>query len=378
MIRLLIAAGILSISTSFVGFFGFGETGFSDVDDYGFVLHENAAHLTLIDLSKDKLAGRIETPFAVSDLEVLRDDNTLIAAGTEDNRLAFIDIAEPEAMEFLKIPFVPGDLLLSPDAVTLAVAAINTGEIALIDLKNRRVHSVIEGASGSVQITFANGSDYLFVPDGASGEVRVIDVYGGYEVDPIAVSLTAASEPLSSVTRTPNGLFGVVVDPAASEAALINFRSWRQDRILPTGRMPTRPYITADGRFMMIANQADRTIDVISTDYFETAARLPGLSDIVSVSTGYFETVAFVVSQSERKAVIVDLEALEAGGEIVFSGTPGPAVGDADGLRIYVPIRETGEIVVIGTQSREILSRIPTATDAPVRVHLARTNNYCH
>jgi DNA-binding beta-propeller fold protein YncE len=78
------------------------------------------------------------------------------------------------------------------------------------------------------------------------------------------------------------------------------------------------------------------------------------------------------------KSMILDLETLEIAGEISYGGTPGAALVDPDGRRMFVPIAETGELVVVDVYKKEIMRRIKGVGTNPTHVALAATNNYCH
>jgi len=106
-------------------------------------------------------------------------------------------------------------------------------------------------------------------------------------LDPIALSFPAGSDP-SAITRTPNGLFGLIVDRPTGKLSIVNFRNWEEMRVLDVGRGSTRPSGTADGRFMMVANGDAETLTVISTAHFNTEAVVDVMPRVTNISTGFF------------------------------------------------------------------------------------------
>lgn len=180
------------------------------------------------------------------------------------------------------------------------------------------------------------------------------------------------------MTRTPNGLYGGVVDRASGQMPVTNFRRWTQVDTIRLGDAPSRPYGTADGQYMLVANPGSRTVSVISTERFETTVSLPGVASVTGISTGNFELLAFVVSDTENRAVLIDLETMQAAREVPLPGTPGVPAAASEGRRIYVPLRDENALAVFDAFDREILKTIKGVGDRPVSVAMAESNDYCH
>jgi YVTN family beta-propeller protein len=129
---------------------------------------------------------------------------------------------------------------------------------------------------------------------------------------------------------------------------------------------------------MMVANNRDRTISIIDTGALEVVATLPGAADVTAINTGWFESVAFVISRSENKAVVLDLMKLKKVGEIPLLSEPGPGVVTPDGKKLYVALRGSNRVAVIDTRERKVTSMISGVGHEPSDATMARSNNYCH
>lgn len=356
---------------------------------YVVVQSQGSADLHLLDMATDTVAGSVTLPVVPDTVLVARETGRILYANRAAKQIGFFDIATRQTTAVLDMPLVPEVLTISPDGLTLAVADRSGGRLALIRITEETILASLDGLDLPDAMAFSNDSSFLFLSDTASGALRVFDALNGNQLDPITLSIRGPPAPvapgkgLSAVTRTPNGLFGVVVDQSTGHMAVINFRSWLEAEHLELGAGATRPYVTADGRYMMVASEAATTdgapgVTVISTDIFAPAARLPGLSGVTSMATGYFETLAFAVSATERKALVIDLETMAIAGEIAFPATPGPAMVEAEGRRMYVPLRETGQIAVIDVFNKRIHKIVDGVGDAPVAIAMAASNNYCH
>ncbi len=159
---------------------------------------------------------------------------------------------------------------------------------------------------------------------------------------------------------------------------MIDLRTRALKKSVALGELPWRAYSTADGRFMLVPNNGDRTLSVISTATLEVVATLPAAEDVTGVNTGWFETTAFALSRAGRKAVVYDLEAMARVGEIALPGTPETGVTTPDGAKLYVALSDTDQVAVIDIRKRELTKTIDGVGDEPWGTMMTGTLNYCH
>jgi YVTN family beta-propeller protein len=181
-----------------------------------------------------------------------------------------------------------------------------------------------------------------------------------------------------NVTATPDGRLGFAAHGEANELAVIDLRTRALKKSVPLGQLPWRAYSTADGRFMLVPNNGDRTLSVISTAMLEVVATLPAAEDVTGVNTGWFETTAFALSRAGRKAVVYDLEDMARVGEIALPGTPETGVTTPDGGKLYVALSDTDQVAVIDIRKRELAGTINGVGDEPWGTMMTGTLNYCH
>ncbi len=180
------------------------------------------------------------------------------------------------------------------------------------------------------------------------------------------------------MTATPDGRLGFAAHGEANELAVIDLRTRALKKRLALGELPWRAYSTADGRFMLVPNNGDRTLSVISTAALEVVATLPAAEDVTGVNTGWFETTALALSRAEKKAVVYDLQAMTRAGEIALPGTPETGVTTPDGAKLYVALSDTDQVAVIDVRKRELSKTIDGVGDEPWGAMMMGTLNYCH
>jgi YVTN family beta-propeller protein len=356
-------------------------------DGYVFVPNRGSADIAVIDTRTDRLVarlpvGRVPHQVAISDVV-----DKLVASNTADDTISIIDLPTL-ATRTLRLDHEPEHMELSPDDVLLAVGNIRAGTVSLVSLEEEREVARIGGLFAPHNLTFSPDGSLLYVANLGASHVSVIDVARAAIVDEIKVAeppaLAGKEDPgaefqgIINVTATPDGRLGFAAHGEAGELAVIDLRTRALRKSLALGELPWRAYTTADGRFMLVPNNGDRTLSVISTSTLEVVATLPAAEDVTGVNTGWFETTAFALSRAERKAVVYDLESMTRADEIALPGTPETGVTTPDGSKLYVALSDTDQVAVIDARARKLVRTIDGVGDEPWGAMMMGTLNYCH
>jgi YVTN family beta-propeller protein len=354
---------------------------------YVYVPNRASADIAVIDSRTDRLlmrlpVGNVPHQVAVSDVV-----NKLVASNTADDTISIIDLPTL-ATHTLRLDHEPEHMELSPDGVLLAVGNIGAGTVSLVSLSEERELARIDGLFEPHNLTFSPDGSLLYVANLGASHVSVIDVAEAAIIDEIRIAqppaIAGREDPgaefqgIINVTATSDGRLGFAAHGEASELAVIDLRTRAVKKHLALGELPWRAYGTADGRFMLVPNNGDRTLSVISTATLEVVATLPAAEDVTGVNTGWFETTAFALSRAGRKAVVYDLEAMARVGEIALPGTPETGVTTPDGAKLYVALSDTDQVAVIDIRKRELARTIDGVGDEPWGTMMTGTLNYCH
>jgi YVTN family beta-propeller protein len=354
---------------------------------YVFVPNRASADIAVIDSRSDRLITRIpvgNVPHQVAISDVV---GKLVASNTADDTVSIVDLATL-ATRTLRLDHEPEHMELSPDGVLLAVGNIGAGTVSLISLMQERDLARVDGLFEPHNLTFSPDGALLYVANLGASHVSVIDVAKAAIIDEIRIAeppaLAGKEGPggefqgIINVTATPDGRLGFAAHGEAGELAVIDLRTRAVKQRVALGELPWRAYSTADGRFMLVPNNGDRTLSVISTATLEVIATLPAAEDVTGVNTGWFETTAFALSRAGRKAVVYDLETMTGAGEIALPGTPETGVTTPDGTKLYVALSDIDQVAVIDIRARALIKTIEGVGDEPWGTMMAGTLNYCH
>ncbi|PKP68353.1 MAG: hypothetical protein CVT82_15580 [Alphaproteobacteria bacterium HGW-Alphaproteobacteria-4] len=356
-----------------------------DIKQYVFVQSTTKPEIAVIDVTKDELVTRLQLSLVPDDLLVAKEPKRVIYSNRASKTVHIYDIATQADEAVLTLPFSPDTLALSPDSLFLVATDSTTGQLGIINLDNNTIARVLEQTfTRPSAVAFSADSMQVHLTDSVKGQIVTVDLLSGYVLDPIQMSLaldpaqTPKGDEMSALTRTPNSLFGLVTQKAEGHVSVVNMRQWAEEYRLQVGKGASRAYVTADGVYMMVGNDLDRTVTVLSTEPWEVVATLPGVGGVTSISTGFFEQLAFIVSNTENKVAVIDLEKMETVAFLDLPGGPAEGIADVDGKKLYVPLHDSGGLAVIDIYNKTVHKIIENVTDAPWGVAMAATNNYCH
>ncbi len=357
---------------------------------YVFVPNRGSADIAVIDTRTDRLVGRVNVGNVPHQVVVSDTLGKFVASNTKDNTISIVDLATLKTGATMRLDVEPEHMEISPNGWLLAVGNIGAGTVSLISLKENRELARVQGLFEPHNLTFSPDGSLLYVANLGANHVSVIDVAEASVIneipvaDPTALAArgggdSAEFQGIINVTKTPDGRLGFAVHGESGALAVIDLRTQRRIKSLKLGHLPWRAYATADGRYMLVPNNGDGTVSVISTASLEVVATLPGAEDMTGVNTGWFETTAFVISRGEDKVVVLDLVEMRKVGEIALPQSPETGVVTPDGSKLYIALSGSNRVAVIDTRARKIVTMIEDVGEGPWGTSMGGgAINYCH
>ena len=138
--------------------------------------NEEDSTVSVIDLPKRKLLGKIATPRALAGITISPDGRTVIAVDDIEPTLFLIDTVAGKVEATVRLEGVPEAAQIarySPDNKVLAVTSLSSNTVSLIDPSFRRQAAV---KVGDQPMDMAFRGDELFVACQGDGSVHVVDV----------------------------------------------------------------------------------------------------------------------------------------------------------------------------------------------------------
>ena len=140
--------------------------------------NEEDATVSVIDLPRRKLLGKIATPRPLAGIAISADGATVIAVDDAQPTLFLIDAAAGKVREEIVLKDVPKPAQIAryaPDFSLLAVTSLNSDTVSLVDPSFTAQTAIKVGAQ---PMDMAFRGDELFVACQGDGSVHVIDIPG--------------------------------------------------------------------------------------------------------------------------------------------------------------------------------------------------------
>jgi YVTN family beta-propeller protein len=357
--------------------------------DYLYVVNRDSADIAVVDTTNDTLVARVPVGNVPHQAIVALSLGLLVVSNTQDNTVSIIDLDSLTAAATITLDAEPEHMELSPDGMTVAVGNIGADTVSFVSLTEGRETARVSGLFAPHNLTFSPEGTLLYVANLGANHVSVVDVATARVINEIPVAPPAAvasaadsrairQQGIINVTATADGRLGFAAYGDGNALSIIDLQTQTKIKDLALNDMPWRAYASADGRTMIVPNNGDRTVTLIDVATQAVVASLPGATDMTGVNTSPLSPLAFVISRSQEKAVLLDLETRQAVGEIALPGIPETGVTSPDGGKIYVAMSGTGAVAVIDVLQRQVVKTIGDVGKGAWGVGMAGAVGYCH
>ncbi len=359
-----------------------------DLSHHVFVPNRASADVAVIDTRSDTVVAHVPVGEVPHQVAVSQRLGKMAVTNTADDTLSLIDLATLEVTATVHLGHEPEHMEIDPSGAVVAVGNIGEGTVSLVSLVEERELARVDGLHEPHNMTFDPSGQRLYVGNLGASFVSVIDVAEARVAGEIAVgpdrALAARGEDdtayqgIINVTATPDGRLGFAAYGEGDGMAVIDLETGGTLKTLTLGDTPWRAFTTTDGRYMIVPNNGDETVSIVSTETLTEVARLPGAADMTGVNAGLLDTRAFVISRGDDKALVIDLVTMRLAGEIALPGTPETGVVTPDGTKLYVALSDAGTVAVIDVRAQAVTTTIEGVGAEPWGAHMAGAVNYCH
>ncbi|MBV9828015.1 MAG: hypothetical protein JO001_20470 [Alphaproteobacteria bacterium] len=136
-------------------------------------------------------------------------------------------------------------------------------------------------------------------------------------------------------------------------------------------------FTTGFGRYLILPDPDAGTVTIASVEPLQPGPLLAAAAGVSFAYSAWFDTVALVPSGPAHKLLLYDLDARRDAGAIALAGSPGFGTVTPEGDKFYIPVEDSGEVVVIDTRFRRQVGAIKVGA-APLRAVIAGGYGICH
>lgn len=362
-----------------------------DLTRRAYIISRDSDDLTVIDLDRLEIVGRVHTAGIANHMAELNADFTkLYVDSASTNETIVVDAVALQVTQRIPTGASPTHVSLSRDGRLLAVVNEYDDSVSFID----PVRDVEIKRLGG----FSTPHFVRFSPDGRTGYVANIGAFHLTRVDLATLEITDhialdgfAGPPDATPAPFETGFADVQIDPDgtlyaahAAAARVLVYDTVAREKVAehsvgpvpwivyaqhPFDRLPRRPVVPSFG---------DQTVSVI-----RTAAPVMALpaGDMQSFGVNYSPLVpdkAFVMNRVHRNITVIDTSAGTVTDVIPTGGNTETASTTADGRWIVATVSGSNQVVVIDAMTDRILKTFDGVGTYPWSVTIPNGQNYCH
>ena len=345
---------------------------------FAFAPSTSKASIVAIDTLDHKVVAELEIPHVAHSVVVSDELDLLIATNPANESVTVMNLYTREVIRELDIGMRPDAALLNPFDRFVAFGS-RDGSVSVWDMHSFEQMLRVDELEAALLMTYGFDGGKLYIVNERKKIINIIDMRQRRKVGEI--ELGGKQDPgseVSSLSRSADGYTGFVSVTSENRIAVIDLIDGVVKASVPVGRGPLRPYSTADNRYVLVPNRDDKTLTVLSALSHRVVATIP--TDVMAreLNTGWLDTVAFIMPAEGNEIAVIDLETLRKVESIKLPGRTDDGLVTSDSKTLFASLVDSGQVAVIETRSRELVSLIGTDAETLEGIEIAVSNNLCH
>lgn len=359
-----------------------------------FVTNRDSSDIAVIDTKIDEVILRIPLgKFTNAHMSMVsHDGKKLLVSATGRDKFLIIDLATLK-MKTVPTGAAPEHFGITQDSRYAYVGNMDDDSVSLIDLRKGAELKRFAGFPEPHGFSLSREGDKMYVSTFGAHEVRSINIPEQRMVKRLAIGTVHRAairdkaryqSELKGIANPTLSIDGKTVYAADGDSGQLGIIDTETDRVISTikvGDAPWRAYASPDGLWMLVPNNGDETVSVVSTKTQQVVSTLEGGGTMTGVNFVQGGKKAYVISSESSTVLVYDMEnlkllqRLKLGNKLALE----TASTTADGKKVYVASSTDDAIYVIDGMTDEV-KRIANVGRFPWGVTIlgAASQNYCH
>ncbi|MHC4276736.1 MAG: YncE family protein [Planctomycetota bacterium] len=364
-----------------------------EISSLVFVTNKDGNNVSVIDMNSERLIAQFTcSPWSSPHASALTPDGQkLVVPCTNRDHVTIFDVASGETLARIETGQGPRHLGITPDSRFAYICNHDGYTISVIDLDTLTKIAEIEGFSEPYGVSFLPDGTKAYVANAGEHEIDVIDTQTHHIINRIAIgrnNVLASLKPdeimaemhcACAVTLTRDGRYGYVADCDTGDVTVINTETDGIVANIPVGKEPGCAYLSPDGGLVLVPNNEDRTVSVISTKNNSVVATLQGGTKMTGVNFVKGGEKAYAIAGPKGSVYVYDLNKLEFKERLVIDSDASLGTGSTDsrGVRVYIVSPDTDSLYVLDGDTDSV-SAITDIGRNPCSVYIHNGYNYYH
>lgn len=350
----------------------------TDGSRFAFVPSSSEPSVVAVDALEGRVVAVMELSEPASAVVASNELDLLVAAHRESETATVIDLRDRDVVAHLELEMRPDTVLanVSDRFVTFGSA---DGTVSVWDLTGREEVLRVGGLSQATLLTYSVDGTRLFIVEPSRKTISVIGVAEREVIQEIPLGGDEDPEAsVSALSRSVDGFTGYVSIGSEDRMVVVDLAQMKIRESVPVGRMPLRPYSTADNIYVLVPNAEDESLTVYAPREGRVVATVPVGIVPRSVNSGWLDTVAMVMPAEVDEIAVVDLQSFSLVTAIPLPGRSDDGIVTSDSKTLVTAIVDTGEVAIVDARQRTLVHVLATGAAALEGVSIALSNNVCH
>ncbi len=343
---------------------------------FAFLSSGSEPRIVAVDVDKGRIETKLELPFVPSEIAVSQNHNLLIAANPIGQSVGFIDLVGRQYLGAQLVGLAPDVVQISPGGDLVAYGG-RDGRVSVWNLRDNTVLVQLRGLGPIDALTFSRDGRGLFFVDRENMQLCAIDLREGEVGLHINLPGTRGGR-ATAMSRSLDGMAGYISLTDDNKVVEVDFFTMSVSRVLEVKAEPKRPYVSGDGRFVLIPHEAGRAVSVISAATSRVVETIQLDHPVSEVVTGWLESCAFAMPAQGSKASVVDLVELSMTRQIDLGGDAGASLVNSDTRVVITPVPELQDILLIDTSTQQIAKTLSSGLADLQPPQMGVSGNICH
>jgi len=346
--------------------------GWDDPANYLFATRAGGDVVTVIDVSKDEVVGRITTEYPIDDIAASGFGDYAFASHAEEKKITVINLPGERIEAVVPVSIKPRHLTFEQNSGLVMTDSV-AGGMAMLDGSGRREIFANPDIPPSRDVIFGPTGIVAYYYSGKAGIVGAVAMNDGRALWQSQVPESEQSTPL---VRSLDGLFIVVTIAESGEMHALMSADGNRLGNLHLGKGLSRPYVTANGQYFLVADPTNRQVHVLSQSNFNKMISINTEQPAHLVTSGLFDVMSVAFADSSLYAMDLLKLTPEIVHELPVRGRASDAIVTSDTRHVYAAIPGANAIAHLDLRSGE-LSYIDTAQAAEI-ISMGVSNAVCH
>jgi YVTN family beta-propeller protein len=362
------------------------------LENRAYIVSQRSDELTVIDLDKFEIIGRVPTGgFGNHMAELTGDFRQILVTSAETDEGVIVDTVNLKVDSRFDLVGHPTHIARTPDDRLFAVMTEETNEVAFVDGNDRSITKRLGGFSTPHFMRFTSDGNFGYVANIGGNRITRVDmqnleIMGDISLDGFADRREIEEEGGFADAQIASDGVLYAAHHSSGKVLAIDSNTGKKLTEISVGSAPWVAFAEHPFKGVklnhVVPNFGDKTVSIINglnKQKPEVSATLEGDEEAYGVNfSPLAPDLAFVMNRVREDIAVVDTTQGKIIERIPVGGNTETASTTPDGKYIVATVSSANQVVIIDVVTRKVKKTFDNIGSYPWSVTIPKGQNYCH